>query len=491
MANDSVKGVDEQQRRNVQRQWAAWPVRDRLRVLARARIQMAEDPKRFVQTEGGLNNKSSLEVLSSEMLPLLAGMRFLEQSAEKILRTRRLGRKGRPLWLSGIDSEVRRVPFGTVLVIGPSNYPLFLPGIQAIQALAAGNAVIWKPGVGGRAVAETLAEIFAAAGLPEGLLTVTDDSVAAAQGAIEAGVNKVFLTGSAASGRALLHQLADKLVPAVVELSGCDAVIALPGANADAVVRAVTFGIRLNGSCTCMAPRRLLLVGASGTEKQQMQQKLLEAFRGIGPVALSPSTRERLATLLAEAKRAGAAVFGGADGERVAPVLVADGGPELAIAQEDIFAPVLTLLQVKDRAGVLAAQAQCPFGLTASIFGPEAASRALAADLEVGTVFLNDVVFPSADPRAPFGGRRLSGYGVTQGAEGLLEMAAIQTVSVQRSRKPMHHDPAHQEQAGLFPPLIRAVYGFGLRQRVRGFVEMIQEGRRIRQQPRGTDTVKG
>ncbi len=79
--------------------------------------------------------------------------------------------------------------------------------------------------------------------------------------AIAAGVDKVFLTGSAATGTAVLHQLAPHLTPAVMELSGCDAVFVLPGADLDRTVAALAFGLRLNGSATCMAPRRLFLVG--------------------------------------------------------------------------------------------------------------------------------------------------------------------------------------------------------------------------------------
>ncbi len=465
--------------KRAQRQWAATPLRKRLTVLGKARSLIAANPSRFL--------KPDFENLSSEVLPLLACIRFLESSAEKILKTRQLGRNGRPFWLTGTHTEVQRVPFGLVLVIGPSNYPLYLPGLQTAQALAAGNAVVWKPGAGGRAVADAFADICAEAGLPSGVLTVTGESVSDAQHAIEAGVDKVFLTGSAASGRGLLHQLADKLVPAVVELSGCDAVIVLPGADLKRVVSAVTFGIGLNGSCTCMAPRRLLLVGATPQQKDQLVQELIAGFSQVKPAVLSAAGFTRLGALLDDARLHGASVHGELREQGVRPVLVTDAQPTLALAQEDIFAPVLTMIELGNPKDVIAAQAACPFGLTASVFGPESACRTLAEHLEVGTVFINDVIFPSADPRSPFGGRRLSGFGVTQGVEGLLEMAAVKTISVQRARAPMHYDPPKQNQPGLFVPLIQLIYREGFRNRLQAFLSMMREGRRLRRQASGRE----
>ena len=111
------------------------------------------------------------------------GMSFspLERKAPSILRSQRLGASGKPVWLPGVTAEIERVPLGTVLVIGPSNYPLFLPGVQVFQALAAGNGVIWKPGRGGRSVALVVANALSQAGLPEGLLVVTGEDTAAAE----------------------------------------------------------------------------------------------------------------------------------------------------------------------------------------------------------------------------------------------------------------------------------------------------------------------
>ena len=116
----------------------------------------------------------------------------------------------RPLWLVGSKVELRREPRGVVLVIGPSNYPLLLPGVQVLQALVAGNAVLLKPGAGAGPAAQVVADQLAAAGLPDGLLQVLGEEVAQATSAMAHGVDLVLLTGSLATGRAVLEGLADE-----------------------------------------------------------------------------------------------------------------------------------------------------------------------------------------------------------------------------------------------------------------------------------------
>ncbi len=82
----------------------------------------------------------------AEVLPLADACRFLERSGPAILRPRKLGGRGRPAWLWGVTGTITREPQGVVLILGPANYPFFLPGVQLVQALVAGNAVLLKPG---------------------------------------------------------------------------------------------------------------------------------------------------------------------------------------------------------------------------------------------------------------------------------------------------------------------------------------------------------
>ncbi len=446
--------------------WAAAAISARLRILQSARRGLAAAAGRLVDSLPASLARTRADSLAAELLPLLDACRFLERNAARILKTRRLGRRGLPFWLSGLDSRVERVALGRVLIIGPANYPLFLPGVQALQALAAGNAVVWKPGREGRPVADLFQEILAAAGLPEGLLRVTGDAAEDGIAELHRGVDKVVFTGSAAAGKAVARLAAETATPVVAELSGCDALVVLPSADFARVADAVTFGMRLNGSATCMAPRRLFLVGSGFDD---LIERLRTRFASMPAVDLAYATKRQLRADLDEAQSSGASVIG-AIGQ---PILVLHGRPEMRIAQADIFAPVLTVLQVADTPALLQADSLCPFGLTISIFGQEQEARLLGRQLCAGTILINDLIVPTADPRVPFGGRRASGYGVTRGAEGLQEMTAVKTVLARRGNDRRHYEPTGQAHEHLFGGLIALRHAGGWRHKKNGIRAMV------------------
>jgi acyl-CoA reductase-like NAD-dependent aldehyde dehydrogenase len=447
------------QARAAQQIWARTEIRVRLALLRLARHRIAATAEEIAQTvpceQPGVLHRTVADTLVSEVLPLVEACRFLEREAAWILAPQRLSTHTRPFWLRRVTAETRREPFGVVLIIAPANYPLFLPGVQALQALAAGNAVLWKPAPGAMAAAEALRDALVACGLDPALFQLMDESAQAASDAIAAGVDKVFLTGSAVTGAAVLHQLAENLTPSVMELSGCDAVFVLPGADLDRTVAALAFGLRLNGSATCMAPRRVFLIG----DHPDFVRALLDRLERLPPVVLPARTQSQLADLLQDARRLGGAVLRDESEAGLRYALILRATSEMAITQTDIFAPVLGIFDMPDTDAAIAAHAICPYVLTAAVFGPEPQARKLASQLPVGTVLINDLIVGTADPRVSFGGRKSSGFGLTRGREGLLEMTALKTIVAQRScdrRAYQAITPAHQP---FFAGYIQAVHG--------------------------------
>ena len=464
--------------------WAAQPIAGRLAVLRAARLRMSHMTSAFCDAISPDLARTSADTRIAEVLPLLAACEFLEREAAKILATRKLGRRGLPLWLTGINSSVERVALGQILVIGPANYPLFLPGVQTLQALAAGNSVIWKPGRGGKAVADLFALAMFQSGLTRELLTVTEESVQAGTDALAGLVNgiapaKVFFTGSATAGRAVMRRLAETLTPCVMELSGCDAVVVLPSADLSRVVQAVTFGMRLNGSATCMAPRRLLLVGFSFDRREELVMNLLTAFKEVPEVRLSEATARQLDGLLEDADLRGATIHGARE-DLQGPLLVTGVRPEMSLAQADVFVPVISMIDVADGRSLVAAEQVCPYGLTIPIFGDEGEARALGAQMAVGTILINDLIVPTVDPRVPFGGRRQSGFGATRGAEGLLEMTAAKTVLVRKNDSTRHYETTGSQHEGLFDGIILAGHSPTWRQRWRGLKQIVTSARNLK-----------
>ncbi len=469
-----------------QRAWAATPVRVRLRVLRRFRAELAAGARELAATVAaeypGSLHRGEADTLVAEVLPLAEACRFLEREAEFLLRTRNEGGGSRPFWLRSVDVEVERAPLGLVLLIAPGNYPLFLAGAQALQALAAGNAVLWKPAPSGVACAHALRVMLIASGLSPELLTILDAAPSAATDAIEAGVDKVFLTGSADTGEAVLHALARTATPSVMELSGCDAVFVLQGADLPRVVDALTFGMRLNGSATCMAPRRVFVADALLNELAAGLERSLAALE---PVPLHARTLELLGECIDDARFAGARVLlhGPAlhdpalhnpvpQGGSAKATLLSGVTPEMRIARTDLFAPVLSLFRFNTVADAAAQHEQCPYALTTAIFGPERQARLLAQTITAGTILFNDLIVATADPRVPFSGRKRSGFGATRGREGLLEMTVPRAIVRQRSRSRIAYQPITAAHAELFAGYLQAAHARGWRQRLHGLRTM-------------------
>jgi acyl-CoA reductase-like NAD-dependent aldehyde dehydrogenase len=488
--------------RQAQRSWSALPLAARLRVLRGLRHRIAARAPELAAAAGAApvsgnlpgNGRPLAEVLSAEVLPLADACLFLEREAPRLLAPRKLGRSGRPSWLGRVTAEVRREPLGLVLVLAPSNYPLFLPGVQTLQALAAGNAVLWKPSPGGVQAARALVGLLVEAGLDERLVRVlpaTDDS---GRAAIAAEPDRVLLTGSAATGRAVLRDLADRLIPATLELSGCDALFVLPGADLGRVARAVRFGLTLNEGATCIAPRRLFVPRGL---TRNLEELLATALADIPPVRIEEESAARIRSLVRGALARGARLLGGGasspsgesfgNPEAFRPLVVLDATPDLPLLREDLFAPVLSVVPVASVEEALDFAARCPYALGASVFGPEEAARALATRVRAGVVTVNDLIVPTADPRIPFGGRGESGFGVTRGAEGLLELTTMKTVAVRHGRWLPHLEPRAEEDGEILRGLLDLAHAARWQDRLAAAASLVRAAaRRARSAPRSS-----
>ena len=258
--------------RVAQRSWENVPLRARLGIVRQLRVAIAAEASALAQLAAAPNERPVAEKLVSEVIPLLDACRFLEREARWILREKRHGRRGRPLWLRGSSFVVERKPFGVVLIVGPGNYPLFLPAVQLLQALVAGNAVLVKPAV---QCSAPLRWLLARISLPADLVQLLPEPPEAAQQAVRAGVDLVVFTGSSENGRSLLALLAERNTPGIFELSGADAVFVRHDADLARATAAIRFGLHWNAGETCMAPQ---LVFAEQRIAEQLRASLGNAI---------------------------------------------------------------------------------------------------------------------------------------------------------------------------------------------------------------------
>ncbi|MCS6978388.1 MAG: aldehyde dehydrogenase family protein [Gemmatales bacterium] len=424
--------------RRIQRQWAEMPLSERLRRVCRLRQRIVERADALCAAVAEDLGKPAVETLACEILPWAEACRFLERRAATLLRPRRVSLRDTPLWLWGQRDTVYRRPRGIVGIIGTWNYPIYLNGVQIVQALTAGNAVWWKPSEVAPRTADALWDVFLEAGFPAGLLARLPATREAGRILTDGDVDHVVFTGHADTGRIIAGHLGRRLVSSTLELSGCDALFVLDDADLDLAAQAVGFGIRLNAGQTCLAVRRVFVARSVYEAFLRILEPLVVAQP---PVRLALARqREQAEQLIAEAVAQGARILGhdskapptptDSDPLAMRMTVLADVAPDMAFCREATFAPVAAVLPFDRLEEALDAQNLCPYALGASVFTrrPDLARR-IAARLRTGSVCVNDVIAPTAHPATPFGGSGASGWGVTQGAEGLLEMTFPQVVS--------------------------------------------------------------
>lgn len=455
--------------------WGDVPVKQRVRLVGKLRHVLAAEPGRFVAPLRRLPTRThDAETLSAELLPLAEACKWLGKNAVGLLRPQKLRGRGRPSWLWGVSSEIRRDPMGNVLIIAPGNFPLFLPGVQVVQALAAGNRVWVKPSPapGSRDVMLELAAALRELGLPEGALNIMSTDPAEAQ-AIFATFDKVFLTGSEATGVLVQAACAEHGIPCVMELSGCDAVIVMAGAEVNLAAKCVAFGLTLNGSATCIAPRRVFI---DHRLHDGFVEKLNALLAEQEPAAVSPLTRDLVNALLNEVRDKGGDIHGETApvGETMRPTVVTHVHAGYELMRTDVFAPLVSVVPTDGDLAAVREAGRCGYRLGAAVFGPEREAHALATRLNVGCVVVNDVIVPTADPRLPFTARGRSGFGATRGADGLLEMTRVKAIAVRRWKLYPHLRPTDATTASLLRGLLGLNHAKGMSTRVRAGLSLLR-----------------
>ncbi|HXH57316.1 aldehyde dehydrogenase family protein [Iamia sp.] len=364
--------------------------------------------------------------------------------AEKVLRRRRVSPG---LLMANHAATLEYLPLGVIGVIGPWNYPVFTPMGSIAYALAAGNAVVFKPSEHTPGVGEWLAEAAAEAiGIP-GLFEVVTGFGATGGALVTARVDKIAFTGSTATAKKIMAAAADTLTPVLIECGGKDAMVVDADADVAAAADAATWGALSNAGQTCVGVERAYVhtdVYDAFVEKVVAQASEVDAGSGpdadIGPITM-PGQLEVIRSHIADAlARGGRALIGGADAvdDRYARPTVLVDVPEDALANTDeTFGPTLTIARVRDMDEAVTKANASRYGLGATVFskarGPELARR-----LRSGMTAVNSVISFAGIPSLPFGGVGDSGFGRIHGADGLREFTRAKAVARQRMPAPLN-----------------------------------------------------
>ncbi|MFF5368433.1 aldehyde dehydrogenase family protein [Streptomyces sp. NPDC013187] len=333
------------------------------------------------------------------------------------------------------NSVVHHEPVGVVAAITPWNYPLHQIVAKVAPALAAGCTIVVKPAEDTPLVARLFADAVHEAGIPAGVFNlVTGLGPVAGQALAEhPGVDLVSFTGSTAVGRQIAAIAAGQVKKVALELGGKSANVILPSADLAKAVNVGVANVMSNSGQTCSAWTRMLVHRDRYDEAVELAAAAAAKYGDrIGPV-VNVKQQDRVRGYIEKGVAEGARlVAGGPEAPReqgyfVAPTVFADVTPDMTIAQEEIFGPVLSILKYEDEEDALRIANGTVYGLAGAVWaGDEAEAVAFARRMETGQVDINGGRF---NPLAPFGGYKQSGVGRELGVHGLAEY--LQTKSLQ------------------------------------------------------------
>ena len=394
-------------------------------------------------------------------------LNWVGSHAEKVLGRKRVAPG---LLLANQAASVEYLPLGVVGVIGPWNYPVFTPMGSIAYALAAGNAVVFKPseltpGVGVW-LAESLAEV-----VPDHALLQTITGYGETGAALcRADIDKLAFTGSTATGKRVMATCAERLTPVLIGAGGKDALLVDEDADVAAAADAAAWGAFSNAGQTCIGVERVYVhTGVYDRFLDELTRRAESLHAGVdvdaklGPMTMGSQLDVVRSHIEDALSKGGQAVVGGPDavGERfVQPTVLVDVPEDSLAVTEETFGPTVTVARVRDMDEAVELTNAGRYGLGATVFsakrGPEIARR-----LRSGMTSINSVIAFAGVPGLPFGGVGDSGFGRIHGPDGLKEFTYAKAVTRQRFKPVLNLTTFERtpEQDTTFATLLAALHG--------------------------------
>jgi acyl-CoA reductase-like NAD-dependent aldehyde dehydrogenase len=421
-----------QRARRASQWWSALPFDERGRrlrayagVLARRRNELLD----LISRENG---KPRVDALIEHTL-VLEHLAWAAKHARRVMKPRKVTGS---LLLSNIKPILEYQPLGVVGVIGPWNYPLFTPMGSIAYALAAGNAVVFKPSEYTPAIGVWLAEAFKEVVPEQPVFQVVTGFGDAGAALCRAGVDKLAFTGSAPTGRKIMAACAETLTPVLLELGGNDAMLVDSDADIHTAARAALWGGCSNAGQTCIGIERVYVVDSVyDAFVDELITLAADVHAGDG-AALGPMTMPKQIDVVKahvdDALSLGArAVVGGAESIRapwIDPIVLVDVPDEARMMREETFGPVLAVNRVGSLDEAVDKANRSSYGLGAAVFGKKRGYDA-ARRLRSGMASVNSVLSFAGFPALPFGGVGESGFGRIHGEDGLKEFTRPKSIA--------------------------------------------------------------
>jgi acyl-CoA reductase-like NAD-dependent aldehyde dehydrogenase len=417
--------------------------------------------------------KTREDAMLAEVMFIADSFGYWAKSAPKHLKEEKI-RSHSPLMI-GRKLRIRYQPRGVIGVIGPWNYPLTNCFGDGIAALAAGNAVVFKPSEITPMSTMLMQECMREAGLPDGVMQVATGRGATGAALIET-VDYVMFTGSVATGRKVAAKAAETLTPFSLELGGKDPMIVLRDADVERAANGAVFWSMANGGQICQAVERVYVEApiydefvAKVVEKTRALRQGVPGEAGaveVGAVTFEPQA-DIIEDHVKDAVAKGAKVLvggkrGAGPGRFFEPTVVVDVDHTMKLMQDETFGPILPVMKVADEHEALRLANDSRYGLNSSVWTKDLVKgERIASQVQAGSTCVNDAVANYAAQELPFGGVKESGIGVRHSAAGIRKYCNSHSIMVTRFalKRELYWFPFSRRNAKLLEKYIVLMYG--------------------------------
>ncbi len=404
---------------------------DRMRMLNALESGIRSQEENLIRALKSDMNKSPHEAFITELSLVYGELRYAKGQLRRWMKPKKVLPS-----IAQLPSSVRVLPepYGVCLVMSPWNYPVLLTLSPLIGAIAAGNTCLLKPSAYSPATSAAIASIISDS-LPKGVCNVIEGGRKENESLLDLPFDCIFFTGSPAVGRLVMEKAAKQLTPVTLELGGRSPVIVDENADIEKTAKRLAFGKLTNAGQTCIAPNHVFV-------HKSVMNELVEAFvRNFSetfqseehylsdyPRIVNERHFERLMKLL-EGEQIAAGGLGNPETLQIAPTIVLNPHRDAAVMNEEIFGPILPVLEYEDLDTLVREIKKEPKPLAFYYFSKDTKrAERVMRELSFGGGCINDCLLHITSPRAPFGGVGNSGMGSYHGYESFRTFSHFKTV---------------------------------------------------------------
>jgi acyl-CoA reductase-like NAD-dependent aldehyde dehydrogenase len=477
MDEDRVRALAERARA-AQPGWEALSFDGRGKVLRRAQKWMLDNVDRVIDVVVSESGKTHEDAQLADFGYTVSALGFWAKEAPKYLADERVPSWNNPT-AAGKKLVIRYAPVGVVGVIGPWNYPIANSFGDCIPALAAGNSVILKPSEITPLSSLLMEEMMRECGIPADVFQVAtgDGSTGAA---LIPTVDCMMFTGSATTGKKVLKEAAEAMVPCYLELGGKDPMIVCADADVERAANAAAYYSMNNGGQVCISVERVYVEEPVYDEFVQRVTANIRQLRqgvpsGVGTVDIGavtfPPQVEIIDDHVRDAVEKGAKVLigghpGSGPGQFYEPTVLVDVDHSMKCMRDETFGPTIPIMKIRDAQQGVELANDSEYGLQASVWTSDVGrGEQLARRIHAGVVCVNDAQINYSALNLPMGGWKTSGLGARHGANGIRKYTKVQSLLVTRralKREPFMF-PYRAKRTMMLRRFFKLLYGRGRR----------------------------